>query len=101
MVRPGQVITGRLRGIMPEEDGARVPDTIEDVKRIVDRQFEMLGGNPVTEVDRFEDIRGDNDRPEIADRLGFASAYYFSRIFKQRNGCSPSIHREYKGKLKY
>jgi AraC-like DNA-binding protein len=38
---------------------------------------------------------------EIADRLGFASAYYFSRIFKQRNGCSPSIHREYKGKLKY
>ncbi len=38
---------------------------------------------------------------EIADRVGFASAYYFSRIFKQRSGCSPSEHRAHKGKLKY
>ena len=30
---------------------------------------------------------------EIADRTGFASAYYFSRLFKTKVGCSPSDYR--------
>jgi len=37
---------------------------------------------------------------KISERLGFTSAYYFSRIFKQRNGCSPRAYRERKGNLK-
>jgi len=37
----------------------------------------------------------------ISERLGFTSAYYFSRIFKQRNGCSPRAYRKRKGDLKY
>ena len=36
---------------------------------------------------------------EISDRLGFSSAYYFSRLFKKRNGCSPSKYREGGGVL--
>lgn len=30
---------------------------------------------------------------EIADRLGFSTVYYFSRLFKKRTGASPSTYR--------
>ncbi len=31
---------------------------------------------------------------ELADRLGFESAFYFSTVFKKTEGCSPSEYRE-------
>lgn len=31
---------------------------------------------------------------EIAERVGFSSVYYFSRLFKKREACSPSSYRE-------
>lgn len=30
---------------------------------------------------------------EIAERVGFSSVYYFSRLFKQKEGCSPKRYR--------
>lgn len=44
-----------------------------------------------------EMLRESNDKVyEIAERLGFESAYYFSKVFKKIEGCSP---REYVQKL--
>lgn len=44
-----------------------------------------------------EMLRGSNDKIyEIAEKLGFESAYYFSKVFKKIEGCSP---REYIQKL--
>lgn len=34
---------------------------------------------------------------EIADRVGFTDAYYFSRLFKKKKGCSPSSYRRNSG----
>lgn len=31
---------------------------------------------------------------EIAERVGFSSVYYFSRLFKKREGCPPRFYRE-------
>ena len=31
---------------------------------------------------------------EIADKLGFSSIQYFSRLFKRKEGCSPSSYRK-------
>ncbi|MFV1994931.1 MAG: helix-turn-helix domain-containing protein, partial [Verrucomicrobiales bacterium] len=35
---------------------------------------------------------------EIADRLGYKSIYYFSRIFKRKTGMSPSAFRKAPGR---
>ena len=32
---------------------------------------------------------------EIAERTGFASQHYFSRVFKEKIGFSPADYREY------
>ena len=38
--------------------------------------------------------RSDQNIGEIADALGFSSQFYFSRIFKQSYGVSPSAYRK-------
>ena len=44
-------------------------------------------------------LHSDLSISEISDRLGFSSAYYFSRLFKKRHTCSPSAYRAHKGEL--
>ncbi len=43
-------------------------------------------------INRARDLLAGSDQSisEIADQLGFCSVYYFSRIFKQKTGSSPS-----------
>src|SRR5712671_3630225 len=47
MVGPGDIIADRFRGVTPEKDCARVTDPRCHSVGIVDRQFEVLWGNPV------------------------------------------------------
>jgi AraC-like DNA-binding protein len=36
----------------------------------------------------------DYSMKEIAERLGFSNQYYFSKVFKENNGVSPSQYRK-------
>ena len=40
-------------------------------------------------------LHSDISVSEVADRVGFSTAYYFSRLFKKRNNCSPSAFRQH------
>ena len=53
-------------------------------------------------MNKARDLLLHSDLPvsEISDRLGFSSAYYFSRLYKKRHGCSPTAQRAHTGKLK-
>jgi AraC-like DNA-binding protein len=46
-------------------------------------------------INRARDLLAGSDQSvtQIADRLGFCSVYYFSRLFKARTGTSPLSHR--------
>jgi AraC-like DNA-binding protein len=46
-------------------------------------------------INRAKDLLRESDQSmsEIADRLGFCSVYYFSRLFKQKTGVPPSLYR--------
>src|SRR3546814_15584375 len=62
VVRPRDIIADRLGRVPAEECRTRMADLIEQGLRIVDREFEMLGPEPVDQRHRLDQRCGDCDR---------------------------------------
>ena len=67
------------------------------IKKLFLRQYGMPPSRYVTlrRIERAKELLADPERPisEMSALLGYSSVYYFSRVFRQETGLSPSEYR--------